>query len=99
MTRVAQKQSLTEKLLTEKFSGSNSSVNCDFGQRPLKELPNLRILTIRATAVTDAGLVHLRELKQLTFLSVSHTQITAEGVADLQRALRSCYIASSLPDL
>lgn len=51
----------------------------------LKKLPNLGSLTLGATKVTDAGLIHLLEMEQLRELSLFSLKITDTGVMQLKR--------------
>jgi hypothetical protein len=57
-------------------------VRCHSCRRPLNAPDNLR-----ATQITDAGLVHLKKLKQLETLTLTGARVTDAGVADLQAAL------------
>jgi len=59
----------------------------------LRDLPDLRQLSIRRTNVTDAGLEHLKGLKHLEYLGLEGTNVTDEGVKKLQRALPNCKIS------
>ena len=48
---------------------------------------DVRVVYLKSTPVTDAGLQHLRGLTQLQELSLHSTQVTDAGVNDLQKAL------------
>jgi hypothetical protein len=56
----------------------------DAGLERLKDLTQLRGLSIFHTQITDAGLVHLQGLTQLRELSLNGTQITDAGLEHLQ---------------
>lgn len=58
----------------------------------LESLPNLELLQLSESAVTDEGLRHLVELQNLRDLYLWKTAVTPEGVAELQRALPQCAI-------
>lgn len=53
-------------------------------QGRLKEQPDLEVLVLRGTLVTDAGLVHLQGLKRLRLLHLAGTQVTDAGLVHLQ---------------
>lgn len=57
-----------------------------------EQLPQLQMLTLTTTRVTDAGLGHLFSLTSLRHLDVMDTSVTADGVAELGRALPGCQI-------
>jgi hypothetical protein len=50
----------------------------------LKSMPFLRILSLRATRVTDKGLEHLKSLDQLRSLSLMSTGVGDAGLAHLE---------------
>ena len=63
----------------------------------LRELPNLKILSLRNTQVSDAGLEQLEGLTNLKLLYLNDTQVTPEGVKKLQEALPNCKIEYQKP--
>jgi hypothetical protein len=50
----------------------------------LKQLPDLRRLTLASTRVTDKGLAYLKDLKNLEELILSQTRITDAGLKHLE---------------
>lgn len=58
----------------------------------LESLPNLRVLQLDKTEITDKGLAHLVGLNGLECLFLHQTSVTPQGVADLQRRLPKCKI-------
>ena len=48
----------------------------------LKEIKKLQNLSLRATAVTDAGMKELKELKGLEWLILDDTKVTDKGLAN-----------------
>lgn len=58
----------------------------------LASLPELRVLQLDGTQVTDKGLTYLLELHSLEELYLHETSVTVKGVADLQRELPNCTI-------
>lgn len=70
----------------------------------LKELPNLRSLTLyrdakRGPALTDAGLTHLKALTELRQLNLSGGWASDAAVKELQTALPNCKISTKEGDL
>ena len=57
------------------------------GYAHLEGLPELAVLSLNGTPVTDAGLAHLKGLTGLSELDLSFTQVTDAGVRELQRTL------------
>lgn len=51
---------------------------------PVADCPNLKVLVMKKSHVTDAGLAQLRNLRQLAIISAQETQITDAGLAELQ---------------
>ena len=53
----------------------------------LKNLPNLRLLFLAHTDLTDRALPHLAKLSSVSYIDLSGTRITADGLAraDLQQ--------------
>jgi hypothetical protein len=64
----------------------------DAGLKELKDLQQLRSLSLGDTQVTDAGLKELKGLKRLFLLYLANTRVTDAGVADLKKALPDCKI-------
>jgi hypothetical protein len=66
-------------------------------QGRLEEQPDLKVLVLRGTQVTDAGLVHLQGLKKLDLLHLGNTQVTDAGLSHLQglTQLRSLDLAGT----
>ena len=58
----------------------------------VRDLPDLRGLSISRTKVTDAGLAHLTALTKLERLDLDGTNITVAGIKKLQQALPKCLI-------
>jgi hypothetical protein len=56
----------------------------DADLKVLRELTDLRYLSLTGTQVTDEGLKELRELKNLQKLSLANTQVTDEGLKELK---------------
>lgn len=50
----------------------------------LKELPDLKVLSLNNTQVSDAGLKHLKRLTNLKILWLDNTQITDSGLEHLK---------------
>jgi Leucine-rich repeat (LRR) protein len=65
------------------------TVNLDFSKvtdaqlAHLKELPELRHLSLAGTQITDAGLTNIKGLCELRSLSIGNTQITEAGLASV----------------
>jgi internalin A len=59
----------------------------DAGLRELGELKDLTVLYLSRTAITDAGLKELRKLTNLSELEARLTRITDDGVNDLRKSL------------
>lgn len=58
----------------------------------LVNLAQMKVLDIRNTKVTDAGLKQLANLKQLTTLELGGTKVTDAGIKELRTALPKCLI-------
>jgi hypothetical protein len=58
----------------------------------LKNLTELRELTLHGDCITDARLEHLRGLTNLKTISIRSTKVTDEGIKGLQQALPNCEI-------
>ena len=56
----------------------------DAGLENLKELTQLRELSLDSTKVTDAGLAHLNQLNELRYLGISYTDVTDAGLEQLK---------------
>ena len=56
----------------------------DDGLKKLQGLPQLKILSLIDTRITDVGLEHLQKLTQLRYLRLSVTQISDAGLKHLQ---------------
>ena len=58
-------------------------------------LPNLRILKLNLTSITDAGLVNLQHLPSLVHLDLSETRVTSKGLRHLTSLpnLKTLYLA------
>jgi hypothetical protein len=67
---------------------SNDDLRC------LKAFPNLSELSVEATAISDAGLVHIAKLKHLRTLRLSRTRITDAGLKSISglSELRDLYL-------
>jgi Leucine-rich repeat (LRR) protein len=55
-------------------------------------LPNLRILDLISSGITDACLPHLEHLSQLESLHLHETKLTEQGILKIQKALPNCKI-------
>jgi hypothetical protein len=53
----------------------------------LRRFPQLAVLTLVNTHVTDAGLKYLHGMNSLKVLNLLNAPVTADGIAELQRAL------------
>ena len=53
----------------------------------LDQLPNLAILNLSSSCITDEGLAELRGLTGLRRLDLRDTKVTIDGIASLQRSL------------
>ena len=58
----------------------------------LLELSGLRVLYLKNTKVTDAGLVYLKDLPELEELYLEGTRVTRAGFAYLKSALPNTQI-------
>jgi Leucine-rich repeat (LRR) protein len=85
------KNNVEEPVVDEPKPG-DEEVKPEKQPKPLKGLPQLKSLQLRATSVTDAGIVHLKELKNLQEVILNGTLVTDAGVNDLQTALPNCTI-------
>ena len=54
----------------------------------IRELPQLRLLNLACTKVTDAGLVHLEVLTKLQSLNLEYTRVTDVGLEHLKGLTR-----------
>jgi len=61
--------------------------------RHLKGLPNLELLSLGSTQVTDAGLKHLKGLTRLQLLLLENTEVSDAGIKELKAALPNCEIS------
>jgi len=64
----------------------------DAGIAHLRELRELRALSLSGTQVTDGALAHVSALRSLEVLDLTGTQVTDEGVEGLHQALPNCRI-------
>jgi hypothetical protein len=53
----------------------------------LTKIPNLKILDLGGTRVSDEGMQHLYAISSLEQVSVRRTAVTHEGIANLKKAL------------
>ncbi len=58
----------------------------------LKDLPQIRMLSLSKTQITDAGLANLEGLSQLQWLHLQNTQITDAGLKRLRISTRLQYV-------
>ena len=56
-------------------------------------MTQLKILNLRHTQITDAGLVHLEGMASLETLYLNGTQVSKAGVKQLRTALPDCAIS------
>jgi Leucine-rich repeat (LRR) protein len=70
------------KILGEDFftDVDGARIPNDGGMEHVKGLPELRILQLQSTEVTDAGLRHLMQVPQLDFLDLNGTLVTDAGL-------------------
>lgn len=59
--------------------------------------PEIQILSLVATSVTDDGLKHLENLRNLQCLALRQTLVTERGVNDLRRLLPNASITMEGP--
>ncbi len=64
----------------------------DAGVAHLGSLPEMRLLDVHATLITDGCLETLQQFKKLSLLRIYQTEITPEGVQRLNEALPDCEI-------
>ena len=86
VTRVVTAVLVNEEWVNEKGEVVNAGRD-EFGDDEatyLKELPNLEILSLSNTQVSDAGLEHLKGLTNLKILWLDNTQITGSGLEHLK---------------
>ncbi len=62
-------------------------------QEPLERQPDLQVLVLGGTQISDAGLVPLRGLKQLLLLNLNDTQVTDAGLVHLHGLTRLQYLS------
>jgi Ran GTPase-activating protein (RanGAP) involved in mRNA processing and transport len=63
----------------------------------LARFPNLKVVGLQYTPVTDKGLENLKTLQNLTDLNLQDTKVTTAGVAALQAALPNCKVVWQPP--
>ena len=66
------------------FSSQLTDADLKNLQGRLEEQPDLEVLVLCGSQVTDAGLVHLQGLKRLRLLHLADTQVTDAGLVHLQ---------------
>ncbi len=77
----------------EEDFGSSPRVRLhDSALKVLKDFPDLEILNVSDSLVSDAGLKTIAELKRLKKLNVSASAVTEDGVIELKKALPDCEI-------
>ena len=54
---------------------------------------SVRVVRLRGTQISDAGLAHLKGLTALEWLALNNTQISDAGIEELEAALPNCFIA------
>ena len=60
--------------------------------RAVEFLPNIEILNLTGTQITDDGLDHVHALKKLRHLYPAKTRVTDAGLEDLQEVLPDCKV-------
>jgi hypothetical protein len=55
-------------------------------------MPQMRVLYLNGTGITDAALAHLANFGQLEWLDLKTTQVTEDGVARLRLILPKAQI-------
>ncbi len=66
------------------ITGQSSEIT-DVGLFYLRDLPQLRTLSLAKTQITDAGLIQLRSLRRLEKLDISQTMVGNDGIAHLRQ--------------
>jgi Leucine-rich repeat (LRR) protein len=81
--------------LTNDNLGGNAveaEVPTDDALKDIAVLPNLRILDLSSSGITDACLPHLEHLSQLESLHLHETRLSEQGILKIQKALPNCRI-------
>ena len=78
------------RILSLRFDHPAMLVDADLAG--LSELPDLELLDLRGTQITDAGLTHLKWLQRLRELYLDGTWVSARGVIRLADELPQCDI-------
>ena len=60
---------------------------------PLKDLPDLEVLSLSGTRVTNNGMMHLRGLDRLSYLFMNNTEVTDQGLLTLADSVALRYIS------
>ncbi len=63
----------------------------------LRELRNLRSISLHGTLVTDLGIARLEVPRNLDLLVVGETAVTQNGLNELEQRLPKCRIVDSVP--
>ena len=74
------------------FGEQFSDVGVERLVQQLKGIPEIGVLDLSSTQITDKGLIVLEKMRQLKKLDLNDTQVTNEGVKKLQQALPACKI-------
>ncbi|MGV3723859.1 MAG: hypothetical protein ACO1SX_23425 [Actinomycetota bacterium] len=65
----------------------------DAGLASLSELPRLAEIRIKATPITDVGLIHLRRHRSLKLMKIDNKgKVTPNGIAELRKVLPECQV-------
>ena len=59
----------------------------------LKELPQLQVLILDSTGISDAGLEAIKGCSRLSRIYLRNTRVTAEGIKGLRKTFPSADIA------
>ena len=64
--------------------------------KTLTEIPNLKMLTLSNTSITDEGLLVLAGSANLNKLDIRNTKVTKNGLAEFSKLAKSCQVLSSV---
>ena len=60
---------------------------------PLRDLPDLEVLSLTGTRITNTGMTHLTGLERLTYLFMNNTDVTDQGLLALADSVALRYIS------
>jgi hypothetical protein len=64
-------------------------------ERLVAALPSLETISLRETAITDAGLASLRGLPKLAYLDLRDTSVTGSGLREIPSQLQALHLTST----